>query len=167
MLLFLFISRLQLLLPDHTVHKKGTIAHSYITVRWACSEAPPPLPRSTTLLHRRCGNVLPVHDGTLLPRYKAAARTHRQCQNDHVKFLRVVVSGGFSRKVLYACEACDAITANVACSEAPAGKDRCSMCSVALLPSCKVNGILNRSSRALQERLQPPFVCWTSCPRRP
>ena len=47
--------------------KKGTIAHSCITVRWACSEAPSPLPRSTTLLHRRCGNVLPVHDGTLLP----------------------------------------------------------------------------------------------------
>ena len=51
--------------------KKGTIAHSCIAVRWACSEAPPPLPRSTTLLHRRCGNVLPVHDGTLLPLRRA------------------------------------------------------------------------------------------------
>ena len=50
MLLFLFISRLQLLLPDHTVHKKGIVAHSYITVRWACSEAPPPLPHLTARL---------------------------------------------------------------------------------------------------------------------
>ena len=45
-----------------------------------------------------------------------------------------------SRKVLYASKACDAITTNVTCSKAPTGKARCSMCSVAPIPSCKVNG---------------------------